>query len=102
MYKRVWPLAITKFLSCFNDNAFKYVVLFIAYKKIKALAEMEIDADSSIDPLKRMDEADAQNAALVAIGSIVFILPFFFLSSHHLSHIPRHSQQQQRSPRLRV
>ena len=55
MWKRMWALSVTKFFSNFNDNAFKSVGILLAIETIK-------------------DEGE--QTALIAFGSMVFMLPF--------------------------
>lgn len=55
MFNRLWALCTTKFLSNFNDNAFKSVGILVAVNQIQ--------------------EEGAQ-AAVIAFGSMVFMLPF--------------------------
>ncbi len=63
MYKRLWPLAITKFFTSFNDNAFRFVVMFVTMGIIARHASSRA-------------VGEAQQAALVAIGSMIFMMPF--------------------------
>jgi acyl-[acyl-carrier-protein]-phospholipid O-acyltransferase/long-chain-fatty-acid--[acyl-carrier-protein] ligase len=52
---KVWPLAVTKTLGNFNDNAFKAVVTFVALA-------------NETDPGRR--------SAIIAIGSMMFMMPY--------------------------
>lgn len=52
---KVWPLALTKTLGNFNDNAFKAVVTFVALA-------------NETDPGRR--------SAIIAIGSMMFMMPY--------------------------
>ncbi len=56
MFQRLWALSATKFLSNLNDNAFKTLAIFIAVSHLEG-------------------DKGAQ-AAVIAFGSIVFMLPF--------------------------
>ncbi len=63
MSKKLWPLAVTKFFTAFNDNAFRFVAMFVAMGIIRAKAGSQ-------------EAAEPRQAALVALASMIFMLPF--------------------------
>lgn len=75
MRKRLWPLAATKFLTSFNDNAFKTVVMFVAMEIIRVDMLARAGAGEAVP--RALDAAiKARHDALLAFGAMVFMLPF--------------------------
>ena len=77
MQNRIFPLAATKFLTSFNDNAFKMIATMAVTKWI----QVNILKDNGLDinlPLAEMPkhlaaQSESAEAALVAFGAIVFM-----------------------------
>ncbi len=67
MFKRLWPLAITRFLTSFNDNAFKMVAMFVSLKMIAVTGEAEGWTDGQVV---------STQGALLSFAAMVFMLPF--------------------------
>ncbi len=80
MRNRLLPLAVTKFLTSFNDNAFKMMATMAVTKwiqiQILQTAGLSIHLPLNEMPLNLKEQSEAAEAALVAFGAIVFMLPF--------------------------
>ena len=83
MRTRIWPLASTRFLTSFNDNAFKMIAMLAVTRWI----QVQVLISNNLDPMMPLEEmpdnlrsvSEAAEAALLSFGAIVFMLPFIMV-----------------------